>query len=120
MMKNIITSSGFLGAVKWNGKWFSDQEKEFSRLILPSNANSSALDKLDSINKISVSFLKSHKEGDEIFNRESLVYDLLDHYTILKTKEMQNLKVLWAYRKGTISFFNYGSIKEVSNFTIQD
>lgn len=120
MMKNIITSSGFLGAVKWNGKWFSDQEKEFSRLILPASTDTSSFDQCNSVKKTNKEFYKSHQENDVIFNGESIVYELLNHSSMKIPNEIQDRKVLWAYRKGKISFLNYGTIREVTNFTLPD
>ncbi|WP_208855083.1 hypothetical protein [Leptospira meyeri] len=119
-MKNIITSSGFLGAVKWNGKWFSDQEKEFSRLILPMSTDTSSFDQCNSLKWTNVSFHKSHQENDVIFNGKSNAYELLDRSSMKIPNEIQDRKVLWAYRKGKISFLNYGTLREVTNFTLPE
>lgn len=115
-MKDVIKNSGFIGAIKWNGRWFSDQNKEFSRIILPSNTMPVESKNQTSLQQAGRIFLKHHKEGDRIYDQNSFVFEILEPISLEDTKQFDGFNVLWAYRKNGKSFVKVCTLEEVTHF----
>lgn len=119
-MKKIITSYGFINSIKWNGEWFSDQEKGFSRVILPQQfIKQRSLDELGILSIIikNCIFLKTHKEDSYIFDSSSSVLNLNSKFLVLDKPEFKDLGFLWAFKEGKISFIKYFTLEEVSKLS---
>ncbi|MCW7512119.1 hypothetical protein [Leptospira levettii] len=119
-MKKIITSYGFINSIKWNGDWFSDKQKIFSRIILPNNMEnnvSSECETLRSLNLENCMFIKKHREGSNSFDSSSLVMNFDSNLLKFKKIEENELGFLWAYKNGKLSFIKYFTLEEVKKFS---
>ncbi|MCW7470564.1 hypothetical protein [Leptospira kanakyensis] len=119
-MKKIITSYGLINSIKWNGEWFSDHKKRFSRIILPQqiteNETSKGLD-IESIRIRNCSFLKLHIEDSYLFDTSSFVMNLDSKFLILDKPEFKDIGFLWAFKEGKIAFIKYFTLEELSKLS---
>lgn len=115
-MKKIITSYGFISTLKWNGEWFSDHEKRFSRIILPQqiaeNQSTKGLD-IESFSIQNCSFLKQHIEDSYRFDKTSYVLNLDYKFQKFYKHELNDIGILWAYKDSKFAFVKYYTIGEV-------
>lgn len=85
--ESIVTKSGFMGSLKWNGKWFNDETDGLIHLILPNDIELKVAKQFIktmgiSLSKPRKSFIKMHTEGNFTYNSGSWVISIpLNNYS---------------------------------------
>ncbi len=111
-MQNLITTNGFIGALKWNGALFSTYDREYSRIILPRDIDSNIVSAFSFFKQYEGKFRKKHTEGIQVFDSDSLVYEI-PFKVEMEVKSILQLGILWAFNKNGRSFLNFGLIEEL-------